>query len=240
MAWYIRVAVVVASAVTMVLAGCSTVRLSDGPRYTGGPDRPSGTQAMNSGGPAAPVYPVQRSENAAIRDYPREQPSSQAGSEVTVAVASVSRQEPAKVQPSYRRQGGARWMGASWAGHMTTTQEQFDPDRLTGAHATLPLPSYLYVTNQINGRTVLIRINDRPSTAVGRGDGTVVVVSRRVADLLDFSRQGSANVELQYAGPAGLRSSGRHEESFLRRQPWYGPGAARVAQAAGGKRERGK
>ena len=262
MAWYIRVAAVVASAATMMLAGCSTARLGDfdGPRYSGGPESRSGTQAMNSGGAAAPVYPVQRSGNDTIRYYSPEQPSSQAASGASPAgtaygaprtsgaggyggqpgngqagaVASVPPQGPSRTQPSYRRQGVARWMGASWSGYVTTTQERFDPDRLTGAHASLPLPSYLYVTNRMNGRTVLIRINDRPSSAAGSDNGTVVVVSRRVADLLDFSRQGSANVELQYAGPAGLTSSGQHEESFLRRQPWYSPGAGQVAQAGGG------
>jgi rare lipoprotein A len=120
-------------------------------------------------------------------------------------------------------------MGASWSGRRTTIQEPFDPDRLTGAHASMPLPSYVYVTNRANGRTVLVRLNDRPSSGLGRDDETVVVVSRRVADLLDFSRKGAADVELQYAGPAGLVSSGRYEESFLRQQPWYGRASGEVA-----------
>ncbi len=244
MAGFIRVGALVTGVAALVASGCSTARLGDldGPQYTGGPQqvaaaKPAPTRA--AGELSAPLYPVQRSGNAMIRYYPRE-PNSQmdhsrggSGNERGSAVASVPRGTPRRVQPSYRRHGVARWMGASWAGHVTTTQERFDPDRLTGAHATLPLPSYLYVTNRVNGRTVLIRINDRPSVAAGRGDGTVVVVSRRVADLLDFSRHGSTNVELQYAGPAGLHSSGQHEESFLRRQPWYGPGAGRMAHAAG-------
>jgi rare lipoprotein A (peptidoglycan hydrolase) len=239
-AWYIRVAAVVASVATMMLAGCSTVRLGDfdGPRYSSGPERPSGAQAMNSAEqpssqagreatPAGTTYGTPRPGGGG--GYGERPVNGQAG-----AVASVPPQQPGRAQPSYRRQGGARWMGASWSGHVTTTQERFDPDRLTGAHASLPLPSYLYVTNRMNGRTVLIRINDRPSAAAGSDGGTVVVVSRRVADLLDFSRQGSANVDLQYAGPAGLMSTGQHEESFLRRQPWYSPGAGQVAQAASG------
>ncbi len=113
------------------------------------------------------------------------------------------------------------------------TQEPFDPDRLTGAHATLPLPSYVYVTNRSNGRTVLVRVNDRPASGDGREGGASMLVSRRVADLLDFSRKGSAELELQFAGPAGLVSSGQHEEAFLRRQPWYDEtvGGAHAGQA---------
>jgi rare lipoprotein A (peptidoglycan hydrolase) len=267
-AGFIRVGTLVTGVAALMTSGCSTARLADldGPQYTGGPQQATAAKPApdrTAGGQSAPLFPVQRSDDATIRYYPRQQtsaPSAPAarvgapavagygasppaqtddyrgspGNERSAAAASVQRGTPGRAQPSYRRHGVARWMGASWTGHVTTMQEQFDPDRLTGAHGTLPLPSYLYVTNRANGRTVLIRINDRPGTAAGRGDGTVVVVSRRVADLLDFSRHGSTNVELQYAGPAGLRSSGRHEESFLRRQPWYGPGAGRVAQTAGG------
>ena len=140
--------------------------------------------------------------------------------------------ENARAQPVYRHAGTARWMGASWVGHTTTTQEPFEPERLTGAHATLPLPSYVYVTNRANRRTVLIRVNDRPP-ATTQDPNVVVVVSRRVADLLGFSRAGTAEVDLQYAGAAGLVSSGRHEEAFLRRQPWLADalGIGRQAQA---------
>ena len=130
-------------------------------------------------------------------------------------------QQPARRGPVYRRHVTGRWMGQSWVGRSTVTQEPFDPDRLTGAHATLPLPSYVYVTNRSNGRTVLVRVNDRPASGDGRDGGAMMLVSRRVADLLDFSRKGSAELELQFAGPAGLVSSGQHEEAFLRRQPWY-------------------
>jgi rare lipoprotein A (peptidoglycan hydrolase) len=258
-AGFIRLGTLVTCVAALMAAGCSTARLADldGPQYTGGPQQAMAAKPApdrGTGGLSAPLYPVQRSDDATIRYYPREQTSARPGAQAvasygasppaqtdyyrgrpgddrSAAVASVPRGTSGRVQPSYRQHGVARWMGASWAGHVTTTQERFDPDRLTGAHASLPLPSYLYVTNRTNGRTVLIRINDRPSAAAGRGDGTVVVVSRRVADLLDFSRHGSTNVELQYAGPAGLRSSGQHEESFLRRQPWYGPRAGRMAQA---------
>lgn len=228
--------------------------------YTGGPDRGAANSRGSENASnrlSAPLDPVQRSGDSRTRDYPSQETAAQGarqsvpreptygasppggaypyggrpGREYAGSSGTVASSTPGRAQPSYRRQGLARWRGASWSGHVTTTQERFDPDRLTGAHASLPLPSYLYVTNRANGRTLLIRLNDRPSVAAGRSDDMVVLVSRRVADLLDFSRDGSAQVQLQYAGPAGLVSSGEYEESFLRKQPWYGVRQDRLGQA---------
>ena len=88
---------------------------------------------------------------------------------------------------------------------------------LTAAHPTLPLPSFLYVTNRANSRTVLVRVNDRVPANADR----VVVVSQRAADLLNFRGVGRAEVDLQYAGPAAQVSTGQHEKAFLQRQPWF-------------------
>lgn len=126
--------------------------------------------------------------------------------------------EPSKTEPpAYQQTGWARWMGASWAGHTTTTGEAFDANRLTAAHASLPLPSYLYVTNRANGRTVLLRVNDRVPASKAR----IVAVSQRAANLLGFLNKGRAEVDIQYAGPAGRRSSGKYEEKFLQEQSWF-------------------
>lgn len=120
-------------------------------------------------------------------------------------------------RPSYQSRASARFMGPSWRGHETSSGEIFDPQRLTGAHATLPLPSYLYVTNRMNGRTVLIRVNDR----VPSRNGGVVIISQAAAQLLGFTRAARAEVDLQYAGPAGVRPNAIHETAFLKQQPWY-------------------
>lgn len=128
------------------------------------------------------------------------------------------------------RTGWARWMGRSWSGHKTASGETFDPERLTGAHPRLPLPSFAYVTNRANGRTLLIRINDRVRAVEGRA----VVVSRRAAELLGFREGGQARVDLQYAGAASRLPNGRHEEAFLKKQPWFDetPMRAKTASAA--------
>ncbi|MFY0615475.1 MAG: hypothetical protein JXQ99_28360 [Hyphomicrobiaceae bacterium] len=120
-------------------------------------------------------------------------------------------------EPSYDRTGWARWIGRSWLGHKTATGEMFDARRLTGAHASLPLPSFVYVTNKQNGRTILIRINDRVPAAKGR----TIVVSQRAAELLGFRGAGRVRVDLQYGGPASPVPNEKHERAFLKQQPWY-------------------
>ena len=64
-------------------------------------------------------------------------------------------------QPDYDRVGIASWYGSDFHGRHTANGEVFDMNALTAAHPTLPLPSYAYVTNLSNNRTILVRVNDR-------------------------------------------------------------------------------
>jgi rare lipoprotein A (peptidoglycan hydrolase) len=137
--------------------------------------------------------------------------------------------------PVYVRSGLASWMGSAWVGHTTATGEAFDPNQLTAAHATLPVPSYLYVTNRANGRTVLVRVNDRVPARKER----VVAISQMSANLLGFQSLDQVQVELQYAGPAGAVGDGQHEEAFLKRQPWFRRSMLRQAQTASAPRASG-
>jgi rare lipoprotein A len=59
------------------------------------------------------------------------------------------------------KEGRASWYGPGFAGRKTASGERFNPEELTGAHRTLPLGTRVRVTNLHNGRSVLIRINDR-------------------------------------------------------------------------------
>jgi rare lipoprotein A len=90
-------------------------------------------------------------------------------------------------------------------------------DALTAAHPTLPLPSYAYVTNMRNGRTILVRINDRGPYAHDR----VIDLSRRAARELGTEQAGVAEVRVRYAGRAPLDGNDIHERRFLAAQPWY-------------------
>ena len=111
-----------------------------------------------------------------------------------------------KEQPNYDKKGMASWYGEAFNRRKTSNGEWFDMSRLTAAHATLPLPSYVKVTNLDNGRDVIVRVNDR-----GPFVGTRIIdVSKRTAEVLDFKRKGKTEVRVQYIGPAPLNDNGSH------------------------------
>jgi rare lipoprotein A len=119
-------------------------------------------------------------------------------------------------EPGYDRIGIASWYGREFHGRQTANGEVYDAGALTAAHPTLPLPSYAYVTNLANGRTVLVRINDRGPYAHDR----IVDLSRRVAELLGIERQGLGQVRVRFAGRAPLDGSDAAERRHLADQPW--------------------
>jgi rare lipoprotein A len=94
--------------------------------------------------------------------------------------------------------GLASWYGSEFHGHSTANGEIFDMGSLSAAHRTMPLPSYARVTNLRNGRSVVVRVNDRGPFVGGR----MLDVSARVANLLDFNRTGVTKVRLDYIGKA--------------------------------------
>ena len=61
----------------------------------------------------------------------------------------------------YRERGIASWYGTKFHGQKTSNGEIFDLYQATAAHKTLPIPSYVRVTNELNGRSVVLRVNDR-------------------------------------------------------------------------------
>lgn len=93
----------------------------------------------------------------------------------------------------YDETGIASWYGADFVGKRTANGETFDPNELTAAHNTLPMPSLVRVTNLDNGRSVVVRVNDRGPFSNGR----IIDVSRRAAELLDFAKIGTAKVRVQ-------------------------------------------
>jgi len=96
--------------------------------------------------------------------------------------------------------GIASWYGSNFHGRRTANGEVFDSKSLSAAHPTLPLPSYIRVTNLANGRSIVLRVNDRGPFHGRR----VIDVSGLAADKLDFKRKGMARVRVQYVGPAQL------------------------------------
>lgn len=104
---------------------------------------------------------------------------------------------------NYRTEGLASWYGDDFHGRLTANGEVFDMHSIAAAHPTLPMPSYIRVTNLQNGRSMVVRVNDRGPYHGNR----VVDVSQRAADLLGFKRRGTARVRVEYVGRAPLEGS---------------------------------
>lgn len=102
--------------------------------------------------------------------------------------------------PSYRDSGTASWYGSDFHGRRTANGEIFSANAITAAHPTLPLPSYVRVTNKDNGRSLIVRVNDRGPYVSGR----VIDLSYRAASMLGYVTTGSANVAVEYVGEAPL------------------------------------
>lgn len=98
---------------------------------------------------------------------------------------------------SYDAVGVASWYGAAHAGRPTANGERFDPDRISAAHPTLPLPSYVEITAIDTGRTILARVNDRGPFASGR----IIDLSAGAAKLLGIREQGVARVRVRRVEP---------------------------------------
>ena len=98
-----------------------------------------------------------------------------------------------EVDYSYDEVGIASWYGPGFDGKLTANGEIYDEDLLTAAHKTLPMPSLVRVTNLENGRSVVVRVNDRGPFAPGR----IIDMSDRGARLLGFHRQGIVKVRVQ-------------------------------------------
>jgi rare lipoprotein A len=105
--------------------------------------------------------------------------------------------------PAYRAEGIASWYGADFHGRMTANGEVYDMNAISAAHPTMPLPSYARVTNLENGRSIIVRVNDRGPYAPGR----IVDLSLGTAKALGTSGQGLARVRVEYVGRAGLAGS---------------------------------
>ncbi|RJF87365.1 septal ring lytic transglycosylase RlpA family protein [Oleomonas cavernae] len=104
-----------------------------------------------------------------------------------------------KIDNAYDETGIASWYGEPFHGRKTAIGEIYDMNEMTAAHKTLHLPANVRVTNLENGRSVVLRVNDRGPFVNER----IIDVSRRGAQLLGFQNQGTARVRVQVVGDGG-------------------------------------
>ena len=131
------------------------------------------------------------------------------GGETSLVVDNVQQQavSPSQVTPPEQEQadsepekrlsqlgeGMASYYGAELAGNRTASGERFNPSALTAAHRTLPMGTKIRVTNKANGKSVVVRVNDRGPFAKNR----IIDVSRGAAEKISMVRSGTARVTLE-------------------------------------------
>lgn len=103
------------------------------------------------------------------------------------------RYHPLKTGKGYETKGQASWYGQKFHGHLTANGEVYNMYEMSAAHKTLPIPSYVKVTNLENEKTVIVRVNDRGPFH----DHRVIDLSYAAARKLDMLKTGTAPVKLQ-------------------------------------------
>jgi len=102
---------------------------------------------------------------------------------------------------TYDKTGIASWYGDEFGGRLSANGEIFDPALVSAAHKTLPMPSVVRVTNLDNGKSLVVRINDRGPYVSGR----IIDMSREAARLLGFKDNGIARVRVKLLVEQTLR-----------------------------------
>lgn len=105
----------------------------------------------------------------------------------------------------YQERGLASWYGEEFRGRPTANGETFDPHRISAAHRTLPLGTWVRVTNLMNGREVVVRVNDRGPFE--DPDRRIIDVSYATAQRLGFMQRGTVPVEVRALDPEEARDS---------------------------------
>ncbi len=178
---------------TALVAGCSTLA----PDRSDSPGRPAAAPA-----PAVPAPPR---DLAAIPDaVPRPEPRSRYGNPVSYEVFG-RRYVLLPTAAGHVERGLASWYGPGFHAERTSSGEPYDMYAMTAAHKTLPIPAYARVTNLRNGRSVVVRVNDRGPFVGDR----IIDLSYTAAWKLDMLREGTAPVEVRVIEPSAPPSATR-------------------------------
>lgn len=143
--------------------------------------------------PAPPLPPPPPQEPASIPDaVPSVEPRSKSGNPPFYEVYG-KRYFVLKSSAGYHERGVASWYGSDFHGGRTANGDKYDMYAMTAAHKTLPLPCHVRVTNLGNGRSIVVRVNDRGPFVANR----IIDLSYAAATKLGIVRQGTALVEVQ-------------------------------------------
>jgi rare lipoprotein A len=176
----------------LVMAGCSTTG-------GGGGQRAGGGGYYKDDGPGS--NPPTDAELEAMPDaVPRIEPLASGPNQPYVVFG--ERYVPDTAERPFRQQGTASWYGRKFHGAKTSSGERYDMYAMTAAHPTLPIPSYARVTSKVNGKTVIVRVNDRGPFHSSR----VMDLSYTAAFKLGLIGRGSGQVVVERILPSEIRT----------------------------------
>ena len=139
--------------------------------------------------------PPQSTVTPPTEPIPSEEPRSRYGNGPFYEVLG-HRYEVLSTGVGYRERGVASWYGKKFHGKPTSSREPYDMYAMTAAHKTLPLPSYVRVTNLRTDKSVIVRVNDRGPFV----DNRIIDLSYAAAESLDIIRDGTGMVEITAIG----------------------------------------
>ncbi len=171
---------------TLFLAGCgSSAKKKAGGGY------------YQDDGPPKSTFDLAKVKNA----VPHAESPSETGNKPYVVFG--RRYVPLKSSKGFRQKGTASWYGKKFHGKRTSSGETYDMYKMTAAHTVLPIPSYVQVTNLKNGRSVVVRVNDRGPFKHDR----VMDLSYAAALKLDVVKSGTAEVQIVAIGKKSSTST---------------------------------
>ncbi|QFU24034.1 septal ring lytic transglycosylase RlpA family protein [Shewanella eurypsychrophilus] len=161
----------------LLLSACSSSDKANNSRY----------ELANDKAPSS-APDVSKVEDA----HPRYEPYSRGGNKSNYTVLGKSYQVLDSGK-NFKQSGNASWYGSKFHGHLTSNGETYDMYSMSAAHKSLPLPSYVRVTNKKNGKQVIVRVNDRGPFH----DGRIIDLSYAAAHRLDMLKTGTASVDIE-------------------------------------------
>jgi len=184
--------------VSLVLVACSTVKTASATSQSAKPTNKP-TVANNKGGAYfqkdGPADHIPVNLNLVPDAVPQAEPLIKSANQPYTAMGMSFR--PDTSEKPFHASGLASWYGKQFHGRKTTSGEKYDMFAMTAAHPTLPIPSYVRVTNAANGKSVIVRINDRGPFHKNRA----MDLSYAAAYKLGFIKQGSARVSIERVWP---------------------------------------
>ncbi|MBL4852373.1 MAG: septal ring lytic transglycosylase RlpA family protein [Gammaproteobacteria bacterium] len=182
------------SFIALLLATCVLVACSSAPKKTSSPTK----QPTSSDG-----APHRNIDIAAIPNaVPKREPRSKYGNPKSYVVFG-KRYHTLSSSKGFVQRGIASWYGTKFHGRRTSSGEPYDMFAMTAAHKTLPLPTYVEVTNLDNGRKIIVKVDDRGPFVSGR----IIDLSHTAARKLNIIGSGTGRVEVRALDPGKLRAT---------------------------------